>query len=473
MLASINPSASPIWPSTGLALAAVLLRGYRVWPAILVAAFAANVTTAGYARHRRSRSASATRSKALLGRLPDQSLVRTARRPSTARPASPASRCSAFLPTAVGATIGVTSLAVGGLVGTAELGLGLADLVARRPRRRAAGHAGDRAVGGGGRPQRSSGRKLFESIVIFCVACAIGLIAFSPLFETAERAGAARLPRGAAAVVVGAAARPARHRDRRAGAGGLRGLGHACRQRAVRPRDPQRIVPAAADVHDRRDGAEPRAQRRRRRAPAHRGRAARRPRRAQPAGRRAHRRRSPAPTCALQDEVDRRKRVESELDQQTRHLVEAQRLANLGSWVRNLETDKIVWSDQLYEIFGVQPGEELAGIVRRLSQAHPSGRPRAGARAGAGRDQGGPGLPRRAADRAAERRDPPRADLRRGDQERSRPRGAACTASASTSPSASRPRSRSSARASSSRRCRRWRRSASSPAASRTTSTIS
>jgi PAS domain S-box-containing protein len=46
-LASINPSASPIWPPTGLALAAVLLGGLRIWPAIFIGAFAANVTTAG------------------------------------------------------------------------------------------------------------------------------------------------------------------------------------------------------------------------------------------------------------------------------------------------------------------------------------------------------------------------------------------------------------------------------------------
>lgn len=46
-LASINPSATPIWPPTGLALATVLLRGYRVSPAIFLAAFAANATTAG------------------------------------------------------------------------------------------------------------------------------------------------------------------------------------------------------------------------------------------------------------------------------------------------------------------------------------------------------------------------------------------------------------------------------------------
>ena len=38
-LASLHPSASPIWPPTGFALAIVLLRGYRVWPAIFLAAF--------------------------------------------------------------------------------------------------------------------------------------------------------------------------------------------------------------------------------------------------------------------------------------------------------------------------------------------------------------------------------------------------------------------------------------------------
>src|SRR5208282_6449930 len=40
-LASINPSASPIWPPTGLALAAMLLGGLRIWPAIFIGTFAA------------------------------------------------------------------------------------------------------------------------------------------------------------------------------------------------------------------------------------------------------------------------------------------------------------------------------------------------------------------------------------------------------------------------------------------------
>src|SRR4051794_12784555 len=36
LLPAINPTATPLWPPTGFALALVLLRGYRIWPAILV-----------------------------------------------------------------------------------------------------------------------------------------------------------------------------------------------------------------------------------------------------------------------------------------------------------------------------------------------------------------------------------------------------------------------------------------------------
>ncbi|HEY3118839.1 MAG TPA: MASE1 domain-containing protein [Chloroflexota bacterium] len=46
-LAFLNPSASPVWPPTGIAEAAVLVLGYRVWPAVLVGAFLVNFTTTG------------------------------------------------------------------------------------------------------------------------------------------------------------------------------------------------------------------------------------------------------------------------------------------------------------------------------------------------------------------------------------------------------------------------------------------
>jgi signal transduction histidine kinase len=48
-LALVHASASAVWPPTGIALAAFLLRGNSVWPAILAGAFLVNVTTAGNA----------------------------------------------------------------------------------------------------------------------------------------------------------------------------------------------------------------------------------------------------------------------------------------------------------------------------------------------------------------------------------------------------------------------------------------
>jgi signal transduction histidine kinase len=49
MLASLHASASPVWPPAGIALAVLLLFGYRAWPAIFIGAFLVNVTTAGNA----------------------------------------------------------------------------------------------------------------------------------------------------------------------------------------------------------------------------------------------------------------------------------------------------------------------------------------------------------------------------------------------------------------------------------------
>src|ERR1700730_2099480 len=46
-LAVVHPSATAVWPGTGIALAAILLFGYGVWPGIFLGAFAVNLTTAG------------------------------------------------------------------------------------------------------------------------------------------------------------------------------------------------------------------------------------------------------------------------------------------------------------------------------------------------------------------------------------------------------------------------------------------
>lgn len=46
-LALVHPSATAVWPPSGMALAALVLLGYWAWPAIFLGAFLVNVTTAG------------------------------------------------------------------------------------------------------------------------------------------------------------------------------------------------------------------------------------------------------------------------------------------------------------------------------------------------------------------------------------------------------------------------------------------
>src|SRR5690348_11838377 len=44
-LAFLHNHVSAVWPPTGLSLAAILLLGYRVWPAIFIGAFLVNYVT--------------------------------------------------------------------------------------------------------------------------------------------------------------------------------------------------------------------------------------------------------------------------------------------------------------------------------------------------------------------------------------------------------------------------------------------
>src|SRR3954454_734743 len=43
--ASAHPNVSPVWPPSGIAIAALLLLGLRAWPGILIGAFLANFFT--------------------------------------------------------------------------------------------------------------------------------------------------------------------------------------------------------------------------------------------------------------------------------------------------------------------------------------------------------------------------------------------------------------------------------------------
>ena len=66
-------------------------------------------------------------------------------------------------------------------------------------------------------------------------------------------------------------------------------------------------------------------------------------------------------------DIEDRKQAEEKLLQSERQLAEAQRLAHIGSWDWDLRTNAVTWSDELYHIFGLQPGTiSVAGEENRF-----------------------------------------------------------------------------------------------------------
>jgi signal transduction histidine kinase/CheY-like chemotaxis protein len=121
LLAAISPSATTVWPPTGIAFAACLVLGYRVWPAIFVGAFLANITTAGSVGTSLAIAAGNTL-EALVG---VYLVARLANGPKVfdhARDIFAFVGLAALASTTVSATIGLTSLSLGGYAPWASYG---------------------------------------------------------------------------------------------------------------------------------------------------------------------------------------------------------------------------------------------------------------------------------------------------------------------------------------------------------------
>ncbi len=113
-LAFLNRSASPVWPPTGMALAAILLFGYRVWPAILLGAFLVNMSTAPDVPSSAAIAIGNTL-EAVLGAVLVQRFAHGVRAFDRATDTVKFLVLAAGLSTIVSATIGVTALCLRGL----------------------------------------------------------------------------------------------------------------------------------------------------------------------------------------------------------------------------------------------------------------------------------------------------------------------------------------------------------------------
>ncbi|MGG6242266.1 PAS domain-containing protein [Nodosilinea sp. AN01ver1] len=70
-------------------------------------------------------------------------------------------------------------------------------------------------------------------------------------------------------------------------------------------------------------------------------------------------------------DITRLKHTEAQLRKNEAHLQAAQRIGNLGSWEFELATEHVVWSDQLYRIFGLAVGEQLTSCEALQGYFHP------------------------------------------------------------------------------------------------------
>ena len=113
-LAFVNPSTTAVWPPTGIALAALVVLGLGVWPAIFLGALLANLTTAGSV----ATSLAIAGGNTLEGVVGAYLVTRFAGGPRAFDRAGNVFKFvlfAAIVSTAVSATSGVTTLVLGGL----------------------------------------------------------------------------------------------------------------------------------------------------------------------------------------------------------------------------------------------------------------------------------------------------------------------------------------------------------------------
>jgi len=73
-------------------------------------------------------------------------------------------------------------------------------------------------------------------------------------------------------------------------------------------------------------------------------------------------------TARLKETLEGLRRSEAKLE-------EAQRVAHVGYWERDLDTNRIIWSDETYRIHGLTPGEGTITLAGMLERIHPEDRP--------------------------------------------------------------------------------------------------
>jgi signal transduction histidine kinase len=118
-LAFVHVSVSPVWPPTGIALAAFLMLGYRVWPAVFVGAFVVNFSAAGFVATSGAIAAGNTL-EGLLGAFLVRRYANGVHAFDHAQDVFKFAALGGLLASLVSATIGVAALVLGGQAQSAD-----------------------------------------------------------------------------------------------------------------------------------------------------------------------------------------------------------------------------------------------------------------------------------------------------------------------------------------------------------------
>jgi len=79
---------------------------------------------------------------------------------------------------------------------------------------------------------------------------------------------------------------------------------------------------------------------------------------------------------ALSEDITQRKRAEEALQRSEAYLAEAQKLTHTGSWVWNVRTDALFWSQEVFRIYDYDPEKMARPTWDFFERVHPEDRPK-------------------------------------------------------------------------------------------------
>ena len=78
--------------------------------------------------------------------------------------------------------------------------------------------------------------------------------------------------------------------------------------------------------------------------------------------------------CCIARDITKRKRAEEKLRESEASLAEAQRIAHLGNWSWDVKTGEVLWSDEIFCIYGYEPQEFVPTLEKLMELVHPEDR---------------------------------------------------------------------------------------------------